>query len=292
MEQKIFTQVAVINKTESLFVRNSENPLQVTDTLAEDFVKLCTKEPMIVTAKTDGTCAIICRDNDNNCFLMRRQDIKIGNRNYDMVMNNGVYTTYSGIPCFVTKMVRGSGKSEITVPLYIFQLTEDHKPEIEHTHVIGFTPLLHNFGEDKYAITAIEGTNGTPNMKLFTTVFNGSLDIPVRTISATELLLEKKIMTVEIMGSKVSNKYGFINDKHFINPHGSIVYSEEVCPTLNYDSLCSWFKNDSNNRWANVEGLVIHFPTCNRRFKLHRGHVGLEQTWRTKKESGIKFIME
>jgi hypothetical protein len=292
MQPNSIVQVPVINKTESLFVRDPQNPINVTTELAPEFIELVKKEPMIVTVKTDGTCGIICHDTNNNFYLMRRQDIKIGNRNYDIVMRNGIYGIYSGIECFITKMVRGSGKSERTVPLYIFQLTDDHKPEIEFNHMIGFTPLLHDFAEDKYVVTAIEGLNGTPDLKLATTVFGGTLDIPVRVIAASELLSGQNIMTVEILGSKISNRYGFKNDKHFINPHGSIIYPKEIYPMLDFNSLLNWFKSDSTNRWSDVEGIVIHFPSSGRRFKLHRGHLGLEHTWKSKKISGILFHLE
>jgi len=97
-------------------------------------------------------------------------------------------------------------------------------------------------------------------------------------------------MTVEIMGSKISNKYGFKDDKHFINPHGSIIYPKNQIPKFSYESLREWFTKDSENRWANVEGIVIHFPEIGTRLKFHRGHVDMQSTWDTKKESGVKFV--
>jgi hypothetical protein len=287
-----FIQVPVLNKTEALFKRDPKEPTKVTNEISPDVKELLTREKNIITVKTDGTCGIICQDN-NNYYLMRRQDVKIGSRNYDAVMKFGKMIEFSGTPCYyVEKIIRGNGKSERNAPLYIFQLTENGIPDIENYHIIGFTPLLHDFGDDKYAISAINGFNGTPEMGIWTTLFDGKLDIPVVKMTVKELMRDKNLLTVEIMGSKISNKYGFKNDKHFVNPHGSIVYPTEMMPVLDYDSLKKWFEEDSTNRWANVEGLVVHVPSVNRRFKLHRGHLGLERTWQIKKESGIQFIQD
>ncbi len=292
MSQHNFVQVPVINKTDSLFVRTDTDFTIVSSEPCEQFLKLENTEPYIISVKTDGTCALICKDSEGMYHLMRRQDIKISGRNYQTVIDNGIVTTYAGRPCFVSKMNRGSGKSERVVPVYIFNLTPDFKPEIERVHIIGFTPVLHDFGDDKYAVTAIDGINGTEDVKLYTTVFNGSLDIAVESIPADIIMGKSQIMTVEIMGSKISDKYGFNTTQHFINPHGSIVYPSELAPRLDYESLKAWFTSDNINRWANVEGIVIHFPKSNRRFKLHRGHVGLEQTWKCKKSSGINFVFK
>jgi len=285
-----FIQVPVINKTESLFARDTQNPSIILKEISLEAQQLIATEPYTITAKTDGTCGIICCVSKDSYLLMRRQDIRLKSRNYDMVVNNGESTIFAGSKCFVTKMIRGSGKSERIVPLYIFQLTENNKPEIEYNHVIGFTPILHDFADDKYAVTAIDGINGSPELKLFTTVFSGNLDVEVKSVLCSEILQGNNLLTVEILGSKISNKYGFSNDNHIINIHGSITYPTEHTPELNYDYLKKWFESDSTNRWANVEGIVIHFPLSNRRFKVHRGHVDLESTWKMKKESGIKFI--
>ena len=306
-----FVQVPVINKTGSLFRRDPVNPKVVVHEANQEIVDLMQKEPYIFTVKTDGTCGMIVSTETGRFTLMRRQDVKVTNRNYQMVMDNGTLQTVAGVNCFVTKMVRGTQKSSIEVPLYIFQLGPDMKPEPENdTHIIGFTPLLENFGDDKYAITAIKkqdvvSINGAPGMMLYTTIFDGSLDIRVEPIPVEEIMGDKLLMTVEIMGSKISNKYGFTNDTHFINPHGSIYYptaapedgstgkseQSDLAPPLDYAGLKEWFENDHNNRWANVEGFVIHFPLSAKRFKIHRGHVGLEHTWVSKKSSGINFII-
>ena len=288
-----FSQVPVINKTKSLFKRDINNPKKILDELDDEMKELMAEKKYIFTVKTDGTCGLIISVEPERFTLMRRQDIKINSRNYKMVMENGCIKEVAGEKCFFTKMVRGSGKNEIICPLYIFQLGHDLCPELENdTHIIGFTPLLKNFGDDKYAITAIEGDNGEKGMKIYTTLFNGSLDIPVKLCAVEEIMCNSLLKTVEIMGSKISNKYGFTSDRHIINPHGSIIYPNEINKMpLNYESIRNWFENDKNNRWADVEGFVIHFPEINKRFKVHRGHVGLEHKWQTKKESGIKFKM-
>lgn len=282
-------QVPVINKTEGLFGRDPNNTKVVLKEHSTEIKELFESEPHVFTAKTDGTCAMVCKIG-SSYMLMRRQDIKVNGRNYDMVMASGHIETIAGNKCFVTKMDRGSHKDQKIVLLYIFQLDGNDKPEPEFGHIIGFTPLLHNFGDDKYAITAIKGTNGDTDMHLFTTVFDGTLDVAVKWIHVDDLMQSKLLMTVEIMGSKISNKYGFANDQHFINPHGSIIFSQDKTPPIDFDKLRVWLENDNSNRWANVEGYVVHFPKSNRRVKVHRGHLGLEQTWRAKKESGIKFI--
>ena len=285
-----YTQVPVINKTEGLFARDPNDSRIVLQELSPEIKELRQKEPHVFTVKKDGTCAIIVVMG-KNIWVMRRQDIKVGARNYDMVMKSGQNEVIAGVNCFVTKMNRGSDKVPKIVPLYIFQLDETGKPEPEFGHIIGFTPLLHDFGDDKYAITTIKGVNGNADMQVYTTLFDGSLDVHVDWVPVAELMGSKLLMTVEIMGSKISNKYGFTSDQHIISPHGSIVFPLDNQPPVEYNELKAWFENDDKNRWANVEGFVIHFPKSNRRIKVHRGHVGLEHTWRSKKESGIKFVL-
>lgn len=291
-----FVQVPVINKTESIFKRDRKDFSIVLSELSDEFKELMEKETPIFTVKTDGTCGMICRI-DGNYYLMRRQDVKKPrdgvknrNKNYDYVMKNGEIKTIAGMPCYVTKITRGN--ENLSVPFYIFQLDENLKPEMENdTHIIGFTPLHKTFGEDKYANTIIKQNvpNGTPGMELYTTIFNGSLDIEVKALPVEEIMNGREILTVEIMGSKIANKYSFKNDMHFINPHGSIIFPESCKPSLDQELLRQWFKNDGENRWADIEGFVVHFPKSNKKFKVHRGHVGLEETWQKKKESGIKF---
>lgn len=280
----------VINKTDSFFGRDPDDMSKVSREIPEETMVMLQNEPYVITVKTDGSCGIIFEIENGRYLLMRRQDTKVNSRNHEIVMKNGKKCQINGIDCyFVDAFVRGSGKGTRTSPLYIFNIDQEGNPIEEHTHIIGFTPVLQNYGEDKYMASAIDGTNGEVGMKLWTTVFEGTLDIPIRCIPVTELMEGKKMMTVEIMGNKVSNRYGYTNDRHFINPHGSIVYPKDLAPKLDFDFIKAWFM-DSSNRWADVEGFVIHFPSSNKRLKLHRGHVGLEKTWQNKKESGIRFM--
>ena len=96
------------------------------------------------------------------------------------------------------------------------------------------------------------------------------------------------------MCKKISNKYGYENDACFVNPHGSIVIPNDQIPDFTYDGIKTWFETaeDTCNRWADQEGFVVHFPTENMRFKIHRGHIGLDHTWKSadKKACGINFI--
>lgn len=296
-----FIQVPVINKTESLFKRDPQNRKLLLKEISPSIKTLLDTEDHVATVKTDGTCAIIIRmdsdDSDNNndkYYLMRRQDIKVGCRNFKSVMNAGKIIWISGIKCYLSEMIRGNGINQRTVPLYVFQLDENDKPEIENNHCIGFTPLLEDFGDDKHAIKAIDGINGDSKMKIWTTVFDNDPCIRVKCIDVTTIMNKQPLMTVELMGPKISARYGFEkNDhRHFINPHGSIVFPCQAVPKIDYESIKQWFLNDKDNCWANVEGIVVHFPKSGRRIKVHRGHVDLEKTWYSKTESGLKFVFD
>lgn len=288
MKSDIFcNQVPVINKTESLFDRNPENPRELLHEINHDAQKLLESEPYICTVKTDGTCGIIFKISDSEIWLMRRQDIKVNSEKHKTIINNGQLTIINGVQCYLTNIKRDN---KINASLYIFYLDKYGLPAIENNHIIGFTPIINNFGEDKYLITAIDGINGTSNMALYTTCFEGNIDILVKKISVEKILGEKKLLTVEIMGSKIANHYGFINDQHFVNPHGSIIFPHNEIPKLDYESLMKWIQNEINNRWADVEGMVIHFPNSARRFKFHQGYFGFQNRWHKKKESGLRFF--
>lgn len=285
-------QVPVINKTDSLFVRNPDNPTQVTQNVACDFNMLLQQERCITTIKTDGTCGILCQD-DGAYYIMRRQDIKPSSRNCDQVLQRGKLGYFAGHQCFITQITRGTGKMERIVPFYIFQLCDTPngiQPEWEAGHLVGFTPLTHTIPEDKHVATAYVGTNGTSNLELYCTVFDGNLDIPIRLLPASEILSSKTLISVEIMGPTIAKRYGFTkSSRHFINPHGSIVCPDNMAPEITYDGIRTWFENLSINRWADNEGLVFHFPIAGRRFKVHRGHLGLK-TWSKQSSCGINFI--
>jgi hypothetical protein len=285
------TNILVLNKTESVFNRitnSSEVEPEINPKLQE---LLDSKTECIFTQKTDGTCGLIMKIDDKYIF-MRRQDIKNKNTNYEFVMNpkNGFIKMIGEKKCYVTSIVRGSGKYKKTVPFYIFQISDDGKPELEFNHLVGFTPVQHNFPDDKYVITAIDGLNGSDNMYLYATDFKNSLNINIIKISIKEFMGDLDIITVEIMGKKISNKYGFIDDRHFVNRHGSIIFPSYLIPPITYEGIKKWFESEKDNRWANTEGIVIHFTTCNMKFKIHRGHVKMEESWKIKNKSGIEFI--
>lgn len=285
--QSLFVQVPVINKTGSLFVRNSEN--KITSEFDPDFIELSKIEEPIVTIKTDGTCALLVKL-DDSYYLMRRQDIKTTGRNYTDAMNSELKYN-NDIPYRHATMTRGAGSNAKQVPLHIYQLDADLQPEPEANHLIGFTPISKEIPEDKHIMSAIIGTNGTPDLIIRTTVFDGTPDLIVKAIPASELLAGRQLMTVEIMGPKVVNKYGFTGTTQFINPHGSIILPSSEVPELTYDSIKTWITNESKNRWADVEGLVFHFPKAQRRFKFHCGHLDMGKQWNAKKASGMVFHM-
>lgn len=293
----------VLGKTSSLLVRQNGGK-DVSENLSEEFLRLNREEShKIATVKTDGTCGMIYMDAQGKFHVLRRVDTKVSERkkgkerpgrNFQRIMDNGVIIEIGGKKCYQTTILRGSGKCEIEAQCFIFELDEQDKPRVEANHIVGFTPIVvtDRFRDDVHIATAIVGENGTADMKIRSTVFEGSLDIPVRTICPSEILSGESLRTVEIMGPKVSNHYGFTSDLHFVNPHGSIVYPEEETPSFDYQSLMKWMTNESNNRWANVEGIVIHFPDENTRFKFHVGYFGLANRWKAQTESGITFVME
>ena len=284
----------VVDKTDALFIRDSYDHTKLTNKLNPDFQKLIDSGSKTVTSvKTDGTCgALIIIDDETK--LYRRQEIKHKSPNFEHVLTTGKLTEIVGLPCWVADMERDCGHGrKVNAPLYIFQLT-DGRPK--RTSMVGFTPVSSEVPEDKYVITALETDPVTHVKYIYTTQsISGSLDIPIIKIPVNDLTQGRQMMTVEIMGRKISNKYGFdesFGDKCFVNPHGSIIIPDEELPELTYDANKSWFSNDQTNRWANQEGFVIHFPTENERFKLHRGHVDMLKSWEKKKSCGITFLFD
>jgi hypothetical protein len=276
----------VLGKTEGLYPRGERGAV-VRELSPETKALLSDGTPYSITVKTDGTCGLLCLDG-TSYYLMRRQDLRVGTANHKLVMETGALQTFAGRKCFIAPLLRGKVKTTV----YIFNLDADDKPEPEFDHLIGFTPLLHDFGDDKHVLTSINGTNGTPDMKVYSTCPSESLQIPVRIVSCRDLLGGETLRTVEIMGSKVSNKYGFTTDQHFINPHGSIVFPTDQEPPLDdFKRLEEWFANGTNP-WSDVEGFVVHFPTVDRRLKFHQGYVGREKIWQSRKTSGMSFIFE
>ncbi|RYE14160.1 MAG: hypothetical protein EOP34_07210 [Rickettsiales bacterium] len=281
--------VPVINKTNGLFARDSKN--EIITLLDNETLQLLDSPNKIITVKTDGTCGLLVKMvvNETSVYtLMRRQDIKVGSKNFDKVNKNLTLTSVAGRKCIISSITRGGGKNTLDVPFYIFQLTNDDKPEIEVNHLIGFTPITNKCGDDKHLLSCLHGENMSTDLKIYCSVSTTNFDVDVRLTSAEQILKDSDLITVEIMGAKISNKYGFDNDRHFINPHGSIECNKHSGPPLHdYDLLKAWFQ--SENRWADVEGYVVHFPDVGKRLKVHRGHVGLEKSWRDKKSSGLVF---
>jgi hypothetical protein len=292
-----FRIVEVLNKTQAVFVRDNLDHKSLTNKLNPKLKELLDANSVYhVTLKTDGSCGAIIKI-DNKYVLCKRQDINNKSRNFEQVTNpaNGKLCEIAGLPCYLTSIIRGTGPHEREEPLYIFQLTKDGIPELESNHLIGFTPVLNNFPDDKYMVTAIDSNildSNCNNWNIRTTWFDGSLNIHVIKIPISQFMRDKQIKTVEIMCKKISDKYSYQTDECFVNPHGSIVIPQNLIPEFNYNFIKTWFENDTFNDWANQEGFVIHFPYQNMRFKLHRGHVGMEESWQIKKECGIKFIFE
>lgn len=294
-------QVPVIDKTEAIFTRNPHNVSEVLHKLNPK-LEVAIKENannMIVSVKTDGTCGMIVKLADNKYWLLVRRDIKKTSHNYGSLLEFGkLYSNIAGKKCFVSQIFRsGIQNKSINCPIYFFDIDESGNPSIdEGGHLVGFTPII-CIPEDKWLYTVIVGSNGSDEMLLYTTVGQGivnssttKLDIEVKLVPIDKIMNGQLLMTVELMGSKIANRYGFTSNQHFINPHGSIVIPTEFHPKFDFDSFVDYFTHDKRTVWANNEGIVVHFISSKQRFKLHVGHVGLEKTWKNKKESGINFI--
>jgi hypothetical protein len=64
-----------------------------------------------------------------------------------------------------------------------------------------------------------------------------------------------------------------MDDRCFVNVHGSMPIPPEFQPTWSYEGILAWFQSD--NPWANQEGLVI-LTARRERFKIHPGHFIME----------------
>ncbi len=265
--------------------------------LSTEFEARLQKEKPIITLKVDGTCGAVIRVGPESYVLARRQDIKVGSPNHELSMSGGKVIILGSTKAFVSEIKRGGGKNPRECPIYFFNLDPDDKPKAEGPHVIGFTPVQHSFGEDKNIISAIDGTNGSDTFDLWTTskILNetdSKIQMLVEKIKVADLLGDADLMTVEILGSKVSKRYGYKDDRHLIMAHGSVTYPDDKIPNYkNHLELQKWFQADQLNPWANVEGLVFYFSDGTK-YKVHRGHVGIEESWQSKSESGIEFIFD
>ena len=263
----------VFGKTDSMFRRNAEDHTKVDSAFHPRFQ---VDSPWTVSIKTDGSCgAIMCVD--GQWGLYRRQDINKKSRNYTAVSDrkNGSRQTVAGYPCWVTSMVRGTGKHEKTVPLYVFDMDSDES-------IIGFTAI--DPIEDKYVMSAVDSAALDPFV--WVTDFQGCLDVPVVKSRMSEVAAGKELVTVELMCRKFADHYGFTDDRCFVNLHGSMHILPEFQPQWSYEGILAWFQSD--NPWANQEGLVI-LTASGERFKIHRGHFNMEHTWKATKAAGLQF---
>lgn len=272
----------IIGKIGSIYpgIHDKINPSRA---LSEEFVQLKETDKPIISIKFDGTCAIIIKF-DESYLLCRRQDIKIDTPNYSLIKKLGHSYIIGSTPIFESEIKRG-GKNGINVPIYFFNLDLEQMPIEEGIHVIGFTPLRHNYSDDKHACTAIIGTNHTPHFNVWTstTLLNKS-QIQVQQVHVAELMANKDILTVELMGPKISSRYGFKDNRHFIMPHGLFQLDQLI--SFEYDLIKELIES------TNIEGLVLYFPTTNKLFKVNRGHLHSEDIWQKQIECGHEFVFD
>lgn len=280
-------QVPVINKTKSCFYRETPQDEYKMDSR---FLHLVANEDYIATLKTDGTCALVCKENDKYWFL-KRQDIKQKSRNYKTVIERAKLSSFGGTKCLVSTYVRGTGKQEMNSLIYIFNLDENDEPLMEYGHIVGFTPVSDTLGEDKYLATAMIGLNGSEELSLYCTEpKDDHTSILVKRMDCAKILKNNNMLTVEIMGKKIADRYVFDHPTHFINIHGSIIISETYHPKFTKEGFSEWAL-DENNIYKDNEGIVFHFPKLNTRYKFHMGHINMMDKWRNDK-SNIRFVSE
>lgn len=273
----------VIGKTESLFIRDAfDKPI-----IRPEFEALNGQE-WSASVKKDGSCGAIFHFN-GAWNLYRRQDIDRKSRNYEHVgdRSNGQLLVVGGQPCWVTTMLRGTGKNQKYVHVFIFDLENGELP-VNPRHYVGFVPI--DPIEDKWVLSAVEENqeDSTNPYVWVSQPVDGSLDVPVVRRTIRDVMGGQELMTVELMCRKFADHYGYQDDRCFVSPHGAETIPLSVLPALSYDALKAWFEGDAENRWANQEGFVILFVT-GQRFKVHRGYVDMEPTWKAKKECGLVF---
>jgi len=285
----------VIGKTESLFIRDTADHTKVSRIFHPDFQAL-TEQGVSWSAsvKKDGSCGAIFSVH-GKWGLYRRQDIDRKSRNYEMVGNpaNGQLQMIGGQRCWVTTMMRGSGKNMKHVHVFIFDLTDEGELPVNPQHYVGFVAI--DPMEDKYVMSAVEeNTDDASNPYVWISQsIDGSLDVPVVRRTIREVMGDQSLMTVELMCRKFADHYGSQDDRCFVSPHGSETIPQNELPSeFTYDNLKAWFLADADNRWANQEGFVIFVPSTGQRFKLHQGHFDMEQRWRDKKVSGLTFYYD
>lgn len=276
------TQTPIICKIPSIFpnLHKKEDP---NNELSEEFLKLVQEENPIITIKFDGTCAICIKKSNDSYFLCRRQDIKIGTPNHSGALKSGELVTIGSTRAFKSTIKRGGAKGS-TAEIYFFNLDVNGMPVEEGIHMIGFTPLKHNFGEDTHVINSIVGTNGT-NFNVWTAVKSDSKNqIQVQSTPIAVLMPNCDILTVELMGPKVSNHYGFTTNQHFIMPHGLLPIDPPK--DFNHTTVKEWIHSED------IEGVVLYFPTIKQLFKINQGHLHSEAEWQKKTKCGHEFIFD
>lgn len=276
------SSIPIIGKIGSIYpgIHDKINPSHA---LSEEFVQLKETDEPIISIKFDGTCAIIIKF-DESYLLCRRQDIKIDTPNYSLIKKLGHSYIIGSTPIFESEIKRG-GKNGINVPIYFFNLDLEQMPIEEGIHVIGFTPLLHNYSDDKHAYNSIIGTNGTNNFNVWTTTtLLSKSQIRVQQVGVAELMVNRDILTVELMGSKISSRYGFKDNRHFIMPHGLFIVDQPS--SFEYDPIKELIES------TNIEGLIFYFPTTNKLFKVNRGHLQSENIWQKQIECGHEFFFD
>jgi hypothetical protein len=285
----------VFGKTDSLFKRDEHDHTKVNPEINPAFQAVIDQGILWeASVKKDGSCGAVFAVN-GQWGLYRRQDITKKSRSYTHVRETGQLSVIAGHQCWITTMVRGTGKHEKMVDVYFFDLDINGLPYLDSNHMIGFTaidPL-----EDKYVMSAVQPNPEDPlNPYIYASHFEGTCDIPIIKTTMKSLVTQNngsELITVELMCRKFADHNGLTDDRCFVSPHGEEIIPADAMPspkgTLTYDGLLEWFKSDATNRWANQEGIVFLVPSTGARFKLHRGHFNMEDTWRAKKNSGLCF---
>jgi len=300
----------VLGKIESLFLRDpSTGECRILNPL---FKELCERNvPWTASVKKDGSCGLLMTVNGKH-GLYRRQDIDRKSRNYEHVSNtaNGTFEVISGHRCYVTSMVRGTGRHEKYVPLYIFDLTVEGKLRVDAPHYVGFVEV--DKIEDKYAYRALEASDNESDPYIWISEsVKGCLELLVKRRKLSGVLLcSNSIISVEIMCRKLGDHYGLNDEVCCVSCHGSEEIPRVKLPNeLRYDSMREWFENASVDssvessvessvdssvdssvepEWWNGEGIVIYMESGDR-FKVHQGHFKRESEWHKRRECGLKF---
>ena len=265
--------IPVFGKTEGLFMRDPNGDRVMNPSFDPN-------EPWTASVKKDGSCGLLMGIN-GSWGIYRRQEIDHKSRNYSRVQT-GQRGIINGYPCWFTTMIRGSGKHEKEVPLYVFELDAYGLPAGKQ--IIGFTPI--DAIEDKWVMSATEANPEEPSNPFVWTTESTHLDLRVvkRTIRDTiQQHTTRDVLTVELMCRKFADHYGYQNDRCYVSPHGAEQIPKEELPSLTNQCIKAWFQIDSP--WANQEGFVI--LQSGKRFKVHRGMMDMEDSWRVKKACGL-----